>query len=478
MNAIKILGLAGLLAGTAYTVRENLGQPLAVTSVERFTQALSRVSSAGEPFVPCNTPLPPSAPDGTFDGAEVPFVTADLRVAPQTSLNFEEATLATGFTYAYGIEASDYNCDGGWDVSVFDSYADAPRPQGAIGYISFDRQSMTPITDPDTWPELPQNGKFLFERHKAFDLNGDGYLDIVGAGNSNEAIIAYINPGQDAATTRWPRRYLSTNSPGVVNLDLRDIDGDGLQDIVMALRINSDGLATGARGGLAWLKNPGPQSTERWLKRTIGPSADLIDPRNLQVADFDRNGQLDVYVSDSTTGLASTYLQSGNAQWERRRVNTGAIHSHYGAKVTENEEPVPAIIQPVYYGMSLLRFDAQTRQFTAQRLASFVYENRLILVGDVAVSDIDRDGFTDIVFSIMSLSSSRTDPRRGGVYMMRKANNWQIETVAHRDASIVELKLQDIDQDGMTDIVANAEYPENGVTVYFQRPVPPSPPPE
>ena len=61
--------------------------------------------------------------------------------------------------------------------------------------------------------------------------------------------------------------------------------------------------------------------------------------------------------------------------------------------------------------------------------------------------------------------------------MMRKANNWQIETVAHRQSSIVELKLQDVDQDGLTDIVANAEYPENGVTIYFQRPAPEGVPP-
>ena len=477
MNALKIAGAAALLAGTAYTSRDNLGPQLAATSVDSFIQALSVRARADVPFAPCATPPPPSAPVGTFDGTQIPAVTTDLRIAPQTSLNFEAATLVTGLTYAYGIEVSDYNCDGAWDVSVFDSYAEAPRAPGAIGYISFDRQTMTQVTDLDTWPELPQNGKFLFERHKAFDVNGDGYLDIVGAGNSNEAIIAYINPGLNATTTRWARRYLSTNAPGAVNLDLRDIDGDGLIDIVMALRINSDGIVTGARGGLAWLKNPGPGATGSWLKRTIAPSADLIDPRNLQIADLDGNGKLDVYISDSSTGLSSTYFQSGNGQWALLRTNTGAIHGHYGASVTENDGQVPAILQPVYYGISLLRFDSQARQFTSQRLASFAYEGQLILVGDVAVSDIDRDGFADIVFSIMALSSDRIAPRRGGVYMMRKANNWQIETVAHRQSSIVELKLQDVDQDGLTDIVANAEYPENGVTIYFQRPAPEGVPP-
>lgn len=473
MNVPKILGLAGLLAGTAYTASQTGTLP---ASTAGFADLIFKGSAREEPFLPCTTAHPPSAPAGSFDGRQIPTATLDLRTAPQSSLNFETVTLISGLTYAYGIEVSDYDCDGGWDTSVFDSYAAAPREPGAIGYISFDRQSTTQVTDLDAWPELPQNGKFLFERHRAFDVNGDGYLDIVGAGNSNEAVIAYLNPGATAATTRWERRYLSTNAPGVVNLDLRDIDGDGLRDIVMALRINSDGLATGARGGLAWLKNPGPQSTSKWLKRTIAPSANLIDPRNLQIADFDGNGKLDVYVSDSSTGLASTYLQSGNAQWERVLANTGAIHGHYGASITENSEPTPAIIQPVYYGFSLLRYDRQLRQFSAQRLASFAYEGQLLLVGDIAVADIDRDGFTDIVFSVMSLAGGRTDPRRGGIYMMRKATGWGVETVAHRQASIVELKLQDMNQDGMTDIVANAEYPEHAVTIYLQRP-PAEPPP-
>lgn len=478
MSVLKVFGLTGLAAGAAYTVATSPATQDAFTSAGQLAQSLSNSWRAiDESYAPCSTPPPASAPSGTFDGHQIPYLTGDLRSAPQTSLNFEPVTLVTGFSYAYGIEASDYNCDGGWDLSVFDSYAISPREPGAIGYISFDRQTMTQITPPDTWPELVQTGVHLFERHKAFDLNGDGYLDIVGAGNSNEAVIAYINPGPNAATTQWARRYLNTNAPGVVNLTLHDIDGDGLMDIVVALRINSSGLATGARGGLAWLKNPGPGSTARWLKRGIDPSSDLLDPRNLQVADFDGNGKPDVYVSDSSTGLASTYLQSGNSRWELRRENTGAIHGHYGASVKEGEEPIPAIIQPVYYGFSLLRFDAATRRFTAQRLASFDDEGGLLIVGDIAVSDIDRDGFTDIVFSIMSLTGSSTDPRRGGIYMMRKANNWQIETVAHRQASIVELKLQDMNQDGLTDIVANAEYPENGVTIYFQRPPAESPPP-
>lgn len=470
MVPLKILGLSALVAGAAYTISVAPAGRGVASSAERFAQSLAKVSGTNEePYAPCATPHPPPAPVGTLDGSQIPHVTGDLRTAPQSSLDFEPVTLVTGLVYAYGIEAADFDCDGNWDLSVYDSYALAPREPGAIGYISFDRQTLTQVTNLDSWPELVQTGAFLFERHKAFDLNGDGYLDIVGAGNSNEAIIAYINPGPAARTTHWTRRYLSTNAPGAVNLAIHDVDGDGLDDFVIALRINSSGLTTGARGGLAWIKNPGPASTGRWLKRTIDPSSDLVDPRNLQVADFDGNGEADIYVSDSTTGLASTYLQSGNGRWELRRANTGAIHGHYGTSVLEPGSTVPAIIQPVYYGFSLLRFDPATRQFTAQPLASFDYEGGLLLVGDVAVADMDRDGFTDIVFSIMSLSQSRTDPRRGGIYMMRKANNWQIETVAHRQSSIVELKVQDIDQDGMTDIVANAEYPENGMTVYFQR---------
>ncbi|QUL37880.1 VCBS repeat-containing protein [Erythrobacter sp. JK5] len=440
--------------------------------VERFAAAIGnqravQVQSTAEAFT-CSTPQPELPPVGTIDSAAIPLVRADLRTVPPTVLPFTPVEIASGFTYLYGIETADYDCDGEWDVSLFNSWTGlSPDPRGAVGFNYSAAGGLEQITDRDTWPGLIQTGLYLFERHKALDINGDGFLDIVGAGNSNEAFIAYLNPGATDPAARWERRYLHTFSPGPINLAIHDMDGDGLEDVVISLRINSGGPAN-AVGGLGWLKNPGPQSSERWLKRTIGPSDDLLDPRNLHVADFDGNGHPDVYVSDARTGLASTYFQTPAGTWERDRIAIGSINGHFGAAIDEQNDGVPEIVQPIFQGIRYLRFDETARSWTFQTIASFTIEENPLYIADIALSDMDRDGLTDIVFSVGSLSTSATAPRRGGIFLMRAANNWQVEAVAQATSSVVELKLVDFDRDGDTDIVANFEYPENKAIIYYR----------
>ena len=55
--------------------------------------------------------------------------------------------------------------------------------------------------------------------------------------------------------------------------------------------------------------------------------------------------------------------------------------------------------------------------------------------------------------------------------MMRKANDWKPEAIAQVKSSVVELKVIDHDGDGRSDIVANLEYPENRLIVFYQRAV-------
>lgn len=463
---------APLVAGLAACVPDEANVAVSETASLSATGGSQRSSATSTaPSYFCAADHPSAAPVGTFDGSTIPLANVDLRNVPQTTVPFDVVDVVSGLTYLYGIETADYNCDGLWDISFFDSWTSlSTDPEGAVGYLHTSGNAPVQITERDTWPGLIQSGLYLFERHKAMDINGDGFLDIIGAGNSNSAFIAYLNPGATDPGAMWERRYLHTLSPGPINLTLHDMDGDGLTDVVITMRVNSDGVAKGAVGGLGWLKNPGPTSSERWIKQTIGPSDDLMDPRNLQVADFDGNGKPDVLVSDASTGLTSTYFQTAAGTWERDQIQTVSYHGHFGTSVDENGDGVPEVLQPGYQRLNILRFDPARRSWNVQTLANFELEEQVNYVADVAVADIDRDGIGDIVFSVGRHSSSRTDPRRGGVFMMRKANDWKIEAVAQGSSSLVELKLVDFNGDGTTDIVANYEYPENKLVVYYQVP--------
>lgn len=418
---------------------------------------------------PGSAPVPAA---GTFNSTAIPSnVETDLRTAPQTSLLFKKRDLLINMDYAYGIAVADFDCDNRWDISMFDSWGGKrERPMGAIGFMSYAAGPPTLTTWLQRWPELnrPVNTNYLFERHIPFDINGDKLLDVVGVANSHGAVIAYINPGTSAAIGAWERRYINTNTPAPISLVSHDMDGDGLDDLVVSMRVQPSSDPDPAIRGLVWLKNPGPDGQGEWVSAPVGVSGDLVDPRNLQVADFDKNGKPDVFVADAGTGIVSTFLQAADGQWARHDQYISAFHGHFGTTIDEDDDGVPEIIQPTYLSIMLLKYDPATKTWDRRYIASFTNEEQLILVGDIATADIDGNNSTDIVFSILSLSADSTGPRRGGIYMMRKANDWKIETVAHTNDSIVEIKLADISGDGLTDIVANAEYPSQSVAIYRQ----------
>jgi len=465
----------GAIAWAASTVEEGEGLKGLIAAPSKLVAAITgsgaaSVTPQSEWIARCPGGAQ-TASSGALDSSTMPaLVDTDLRTAPQSELLYKRRDILVNMDYSYGIAVADFDCDSRWDISMFDSWGGRrARVMGALGFLSYRSGPPTMITWLERWPELnrPLNSAYLFERHIPIDINGDKLLDIVGVANSHGAVVAYINPGTDAMIGAWQRRYINTNTPGPISLAAEDIDGDGLTDLVVTMRVQPSTDPDPAIRGMVWLKNPGPQDTGEWASSAVGPSDDLVDPRNLQIADFDKDGRPDVYVADSVTGVASTFLQTAPGQWTRYDQNVSAWHGHFGAMIDEDGDGVPEIIQPAYLSIMLMKFDPVTKIWSRKFIASFVNEDQLILTGDIATADMDKDGSSDIVFSIVSLGSADvTGARRGGIYMMRKANNWKIETIDHTDHSVVEIKLADMTGDGETDIVANAEYPTQAVSIY------------
>lgn len=421
------------------------------------------------PKFACSTPAPAPAarPVGSFDLANVPVLAGDvdLRNAPSSPIPFSTTYLLTGMNYSYGFAAADFDCDSKIDVSFFDSYTgrstDRPEPS-SIGYVSWNSGPLELIAD-DSLPETTHdhnNGLVLIERQIPLDVNADGLIDIVAVGNSHHSVVAYLNPGYRA--TPWQRIYLSVATPGAVNLVAGDIDKDGLKDVIVAMRDQPSTDPNPTKRGVIWLKNPG-KAGELWVQQRVAPTDDLIDTRNLQVADFNADGNLDVAVSDASNGFVSILSGNGGTQWTREDIPALALHAHFGMAIDLDNDRRAAIFQPAYMGIAFLR---NTGAWSVTRLVNFAPEPVQIVVSQVEVGDLDLDGKADIVFSVASLSNSLTDPRRGGVYWMRpKGTSWEVFEIQRTNSSVAGFELLDYDRDGDLDIVTNIEYPENGMYV-------------
>ncbi len=331
-----------------------------------------------------------------------------------------------------------------------------------IGYVQYDRGSLTTIVNNDPMPDLPFTGVLLLERQIAVDINGDPYLDIVGVLNPHEQVMAYINPGP--AGGKWARRTLASGLPNPINIASGDIDGDGDPDIAINMRVNSASSGSEPRG-IVWLENPG-SGNAAWTTRRITEDS---YSRSLVLADIDSNGILDVVASDNQSGTVTAFIGNGGAAWTELALSNNAIHGHFGSAADIDGDGRAEIFQPKFHAIDTLFLDAATGAAVTQSLARFELEDVNLIVTSVKPGDLDGDGLTDIVFTIGSGASSADGPLRGGLYYLRQtAASWELGVLDDSQGSMVGVQVFDYDGDGDLDIVANTEYPAQAVTLYLQ----------
>jgi FG-GAP-like repeat len=402
--------------------------------------------------------------------ASLSAVQTTLLGAAPTDLQFVRYDLAPGMSYSYGFSIFDYDGDGKPDISYFDSYtsgrARLRTTTGAIGHIMWNNGENDVIVPNETFDfTTGPNREFLFERHVPMDVNADGRMDIVGVSNSHGAVVAYLNPGVHGQP--WTRRVLSSVTPAAVNLTVADVNGDGKPDVIVAMR-NQPSTNPGGVVGIAWLENTGSQTGE-WIYHTIDTTpGNFGDPRTLQAGDIAQDGKTAIVVSDAVTGVLAWYSQTSPDQWQRHVIpGVSTLNAHFGRLVDMDGDGQLDILLPVTQGVAWVRNVNKGASWEYHPIVQFTDPNWSNVVTEVAAGDVHHDGTLDVVFTVGSLAGGVTTPRSGGLYIAHMGSGtWQVNQVYTTQDNVVAVQLVDFDASGYLDIVSNAEYQQNSVTLW------------
>jgi hypothetical protein len=453
---------------------EDAGHPPTPLDRDAFVARLlefRKVFTAGPPKVKLAlktlSPKDRGKLDGPWEG------TAQLRLAGEHAEGGPAEVVAV-LRYEVPRPTAEALAKPGWlRAATVKEVATATAPSYLFAEVGRQR-GLDPTELHDNWRDLPlrttTGGVYVT------DFDRDGILDVL-VSDVNLATLYRGRPGGVEDVTA--RCGLPARPPEPTMAGWRDIDGDGWEDLVLAGRVyrNEAGQRFADYSGRCSLRVP-------------------ADAAGLAVADYDRDGRLDVYVTRSgprrgaswlegrTADLRGNYLYRNLGDWRFEDVTraSGALGGYRStftaAWLDADDDGWPDLHVPNEFGDGVLLVNQRDGTFREQPLADRPADFGTM---GLAVGDVNNDGRIDIYCDNMYskagtrvignmapdayppdvmeklrrfVAGSQLHLNRGGLKFEQVGSEMQVAAVGWSYG----VSLADLDNDGWLDVYATAGF--------------------
>ncbi len=413
-------------------------------------------------------------------------------------LNFEPQQLSERLSVGYAVQLVDMNDDGRLDIVVVDTDR----------VIWFEN----PIHDPQAvakpWPVhtlIEQQTKTDNVTLAAADIDGDGRVDFaLGADwrpsdTRTSGSLQWLARGS-SPEAKWTVHPIGTE-PTIHRIRFADLDSDGRPElIVVPLFGRGSSGPNFAEAPLRILsyKIPADPLKGPWQAEVL--NEELHVAHNFWPTDFDRDGQLDLFVA-SFEGV-SLLKRQPDGKWQRTLLGSGNQETSPSRGASEikhgrlaSGDDYLATIEP-WHGFQVVVYtrpqigESECRSSDTPPLwTRRVLDDELKWGHAISCADLDGDGAEELVIGARDSKDadhlcglriydptegdSTRDPSAGGDSTSSAVNSparlqWSKQIVDPGGVAIEDLACGDLNGDGRPDIVAVGRQTKN-VRIYWNR---------
>ena len=314
------------------------------------------------------------------------------------------------------------------------------------------------------------------------NVDNDDKPDLIADAYRAEVVVWYKQP-QNPINDTWTKYIIDSHLPNAHDIQVGDIDGDGLKDVIGLSLSEAWYDYNLGNGSVVWYKKPvNPEGA--WIKTIIAESGNtgLLGARSAGLGDIDSDGDLDITVAIDT----HKYSSQGRVFWYENPGGSNALNpdlwNEYliddivgtgaDAQVGDiDKDGNPDIVYSGNYGSPTGTFI----YFAPSDPTNIEGWNRVSIAGNsyhVYLVDFDEDNDLDVLraSAFDDLVSFLENP-----YPInpRISGNWN-EYIIEQDPSIHvanRVSTADIDGDGDLDIGMNADpLQTSGIFKWYRRP--------